>query len=356
MFSLLPLSIRKQVLEYSIPYAVDLRPEFSDIPIEAFSKHPMAFFYLVQHDMDVSILSKTMLSEQNNDEIVRYLLEHPDQIDFPSFCKNPHPKAVQYVLEKIKTKPYDTWSQEIRRSLSNNTHDDIVRYELENSRTYQWPILEFAANPNDIIVTYLLAHPDDIYHWNQFSKNPNKRVIDYLLDYRNHPERRIDWNYFARHDDNRVVTLFLQQPEKTFHHFIEAACANPNDNMVKHLLRNPKRPDNINTRTFFVNTNPMVIEWLLEYMDINKDIISHGPIYNHPDIRVFNRLLSMYPDPKNKLKMVQNPNVFYRHVDTQRREWYLLQLAEVSRSSYGRKKRKQSSRKRKQSSRKRKTI
>lgn len=354
MFSSLSTSILQQVLEYAISYAIDLRPEFSDIPIEAFSKHPMAFFYLVQRDMDVSILSKTMLSEQNNDEIVGYLLEHPDMIDFLSFCKNPHPKAVQYVLEKIKTKKekdkdtetdvqhYASLPQNIRTSLSKNTHDDIVHYELANVRSYQLPILEFAANPNDLIVTYLLEQPYHIYHWNQFSKNPNKRVIDYLLE---HPDR-IDWLNFARHDDDRVVTLFLelirQKPEKFFYNCIDAACANPNNIMVEYLLRDPQHPT-ISTGTFFVNTNTMAIEWLLEHMEGYRDSISLStkhPIYNHPDIRVFNKLLSMYPDPTYNVKMVQNPNVFYRHVDTQRQKWYLSQLADVSRSSYGRKKRK----------------
>lgn len=350
MLSSLSTSILQQVLEYAISYAIDLRPEFADIPIEAFSKHPMAFFYLVQRDMEVSILSKSMLSEQNNDEIVRYLLEHPDMIDFLSFCKNPHPKAVHYVLEKIKIKKdtetevqhYANLPQNIRTSLSKNTHDDIVHYELANVRSYQLPILEFAANPNDLIVTYLLEQPYHIYHWNQFSKNPNKRVIDYLLE---HPDR-IDWSNFARHDDDRVVTLFLQliriKPENFFYNCIDAACANPNNMMVQYLLRNPQRPT-ISTSTFFVNTNPMAIEWLLEHMEGYRDSISIStkhPIYNHPDIRVFNKLLTMYPDPTYKVRMVQNPNVFYRHVDTQRQKWYLSQLADVSRSSYGRKKRK----------------
>lgn len=375
MFSSLSPTILQQVLEYAIPYAVELHPEFADadIPIEAFSKHPMAFFYLVQRDMDVRILSNTMLSEQNNDEIVRYLLEHPDMIDFLSFCKNPHPKAVQYVLEKSKTKKeiekeieknkdtetdvqhYANLPQNIRTSLSKNTHDDIVRYELVNVRSYQLPILEFAANPNDLIVTYLLEQPYYIYHWNQFSKNPNKRVIDYLLE---HPDR-IDWSNFARHDDDRVVTLFLEliriKPEKFFYNCIDAACANPNNMMVEYLLRDPQRPT-ISTGTFFVNTNPMAIEWLLEHMDRYRESIflsTKHPIYNHPDIRIFTKLLTMFPDPTYKVRMVQNPNVFYRHVDTRLQEWYLLQLTELSSSSYGRKKRIQTSRIRKI---KRKTI
>lgn len=362
MFSSLSTSILQQVLEYAIPYAVDLRPEFADVPIDSFSKHPMAFFYLVQRDMDVRILSNTMLSEQNNDEIVRYLLEHPDQIDFLSFCKNPHPKAVQYVLEKIKTKKdietdvqhYASLPQNIRTSLSKNTHDDIVRYELVNVRSYQLPILEFAANPNDLIVTYLLEQPYYIYHWNQFSKNPNKRVIDYLL--RELPDR-IDWSNFARHDDDRVVTLFLEliriKPEHFFYNCIDAACVNPNNMMVEYLLREPQRPT-ISTGTFFVNTNPMAIEWLLEHMDRYRESIflsTKHPIYNHPDIRVFNKLLTMFPDPTYKVRMVQNLNVFYRHVDTRLQEWYLSQLSEVSSSSYGRKERIQTPR-----IRKRKTI
>jgi hypothetical protein len=261
----------------------------------------MAFFYLKHHQLPLAHLSTSLLSEQTNEEMLTYLLEHPEMIDMDVFCKNPHPKAVHYMMTTGRA--YLHWT-----FLSQNTNDDVIRYLIEHPRMINWR--EFSANPNDLAVTYLLEHPTHIY-WETFSQNTNKKAIAYLLDHHEY----IKWKHFCKHNDDRVVHYLLEHTS-LLHTLINFVSENTHDDLIFYLLQH----NCMALYPFSRNTNHHAVAWLLQHIDVMPP-----EIYQHPDVRIFNQLLS-----KNislRTKMVHHPHVFYYTKHTQEYEWYHAMLS-----------------------------
>ena len=296
MFFSLPDTLFVQVLDYAIPLVPEIRQEFADVSLYSFSYNPMAFFYFKHHQLPLSQLSTSLLSEQTNDEIVSYLVEHSTFIDMDVFCKNPHPKAVHYMMTIGRA--YLHWS-----FLSQNTNDDVIRYLLDHPRMINWR--EFSANPNDIAVTYLLEHSKHIY-WEAFSQNTNTKAIAYLLD---HPQY-ITWKYFCKHNDDRVANYLLEHTS-LLHTLLHFVSENPHDDIVMYVLEH----NCMALYPFSRNTNPRAVEWLLQHSNVMPP-----EIYQHPDVRIFTNLLST--NLSNRTKLVHHPHVFYYTKHTQEYEWY----------------------------------
>jgi len=303
MFSL-PQSIVCVILDYALPLIPAIRPEFQTIPITQMSSNPNAFFYVRYHGLPLSCLSPTMLSEQTHDNIVSYLVTHPEYIDSNLFCKNPHPKAVQFILHHIDC--YELhWEY-----LSQNTNDDMVMYLLNHPRMIHWYV--FSTNPNDLVVTFLLSRTQYIA-WDSFSKNKNKRAISYLLD---HPEY-ITWRHFCKHNDDRVVQYLLQDTELLERLVYDVSCNTHND-IVRYLVDHRL----VGQSSFCKNTNPLAIDYILTNSSMSFPF--HA---THPDLRVF---LMMIQHTTDVTLYSNHPHVFYETKNSNEYEWYQDLLLEKS--------------------------
>jgi len=296
MFSL-PQSILYQILDYALPFIPAIRPEFQTIPIERFFNNPKAFFYLRYHKLPLCILSPCMLSQQTHDDIVSYLIAHPEYIDANIFCKNLNPKAVQFILDRFTSYDFH-WVY-----LSQNTNDDMVCYLLKHPRMINWH--EFSSNPNEQVVTYLLSHQHHIV-WYSFSRNKNKRVISYLLD---HPEH-ITWHYFCKHHDDRIVQYLLQHPD-VLQRVVYDLPSNTHDDIVLYLINH----NLVKASSFFENTNPHAIQYILDH-----SVKFHPCLHAHPDVRIF--LMMIRDNSKYISSYCSHPHVFYETINSEEYELY----------------------------------
>ena len=140
MFSL-PDSIIHLIVDYIIPLIPEIRPECKCLSLHYFAYNPNMFFYIRHHGLDMKLVCSSMLSQQQHDDIVTFLVENPEYIDYDLFSRNPHPIAVQYILTHIDQ--YEAhWVY-----LSQNTNDDIVLYVLDHPNYINWNYL--SANYND---------------------------------------------------------------------------------------------------------------------------------------------------------------------------------------------------------------
>lgn len=295
MFSL-PDSIIHLIVDYIIPLIPEIRPECKCLSLHYFAYNPNMFFYIRHHGLDMKLVCSSMLSQQQHDDIVTFLVENPEYIDYDLFSRNPHPIAVQYILTHIDQ--YEAhWVY-----LSQNTNDDIVLYVLDHPNYINWNYL--SANYNDIAVTYLLDHVNHIF-WDQFSQNSNSKAIDYLLD---HPEY-IRWKYFCIHNDERIVQYLLQH--STILTSISFYVSNNTHTDIVHYLLQHHLVDNYSFRK---NTNPYAITYIIQH--IHEMYMWMGL---HPDIRVFELLLK---ENKNIQYLYDNPHVFYNIQNKE--EWETL--------------------------------
>jgi hypothetical protein len=298
---LLPENLVELIVDYAIPLIVELRPECSNIPLHSILHHPMAFFYLTHHQLPLSLLSPSMLSEQTNEEIVAYMMEHPELIDMNVGSKNPHPKIVNYMIKTFDFSKFH-WM-----FLSQNTNNDVVRYLLTRPRMINWR--EFSKNQNELVVTYLLDHTHHIF-WESFSQNTNEKAINYLLD---HPEY-IVWKHFCKHNNDRVVSYLLHHTS-LLHNLVYHVSENTHDDIVLYLLKHTI----MNYQSFSRNTNSHAVKWLIKHIDMMPI-----EIYKHPDVRIFTKLLSI--KSINRSLLLDNPNVFYYTKNKIEYEWYVTQL------------------------------
>jgi hypothetical protein len=71
----------------------------------------------------------------------------------------------------------------------------------------------------------------------------------------------------------------------------------------------------MNHQSFSQNTNPHAVTWLLDHLDMMPI-----EIYEHPDVRIFTRLLSNDISCRNML--LSHPHVFYYTTDKKEYKLY----------------------------------
>ena len=183
------------------------------------------------------------LSHDNNLEILTYLIEHPDKINWYWFSGNKSDMAVKYSLEYLNKINWRTFSE--------NESENAVYYLLEHPDKIEWEW--FSINASDIAVRYLLEYPDKI-NWYWFSGNKSDIAVQYLLE---NPDK-INWEWFSRNESDIAVRYLLEHPDKI------KWCQfsnNRSDIAVKYLL---EHPDKINWEWFSVNKNINTVKYCIE--------------------------------------------------------------------------------------------
>ena len=96
-----------------------------------------------------------------------------DPLTCQNMSMNPHPAAVKYMLEHPEKINWELFSM--------NTNQQAVEYMLGSSgdpNNRFW--CGFSANKNQQAVEYMLQHPEKIV-WSCFSRNSNQHAVEYLL-------------------------------------------------------------------------------------------------------------------------------------------------------------------------------
>jgi hypothetical protein len=160
--------------------------------------------------------TKRAISKNPNTEIVEFLITNPAHIDLIGFSRNPHPKAVEYILkdeERIRPKfsknPNPMAVQFLIKNpahinyqqFSKNTNTDAVQHLLETPGRIARS--EFSLNPCDAAVNFLFQNRGFI-DWTTFPKNPNPRVFHYIVGTHQMPE----WEEFAK--TPRIIKKAMQ--------------------------------------------------------------------------------------------------------------------------------------------------
>ena len=153
----------------------------------------------------LSVIENKYLSSNDSPEVVKYLIDNPDKIDWNWFSVNDSDIAVKYLLEH-PDKIY--WNR-----LSVNDSDIAVKYLLEHPDKIYWNRL--SVNKSDIAVKYLLEHPDKI-KWDWFSRNASDIAVRYLLE---HPDK-IDWTWLSCNKNILAVKYCLKNNKKTEHNYL----------------------------------------------------------------------------------------------------------------------------------------
>ena len=151
---------------------------------------PRAISYLVPH-LD-NVTNTNWLSTRTDQEIMSYLLDHPEKIDPYYFSSNPHPDAVRYCNQhgipisskEIKIDPYSN-EEKIQYILESHTR---ICYELPRIATCNHPLVgkkllemvrleqlharELSYSPCPKVIQFLMEHPV-LIAWDVFGRNPS---------------------------------------------------------------------------------------------------------------------------------------------------------------------------------------
>ena len=194
------------------PYEEYIEPEYL-----AINPNPQLISYLKDNEdmIDWPNLSKNPIA-------IDILKENQRCIDWRNICLNPHPEAMElikehhaYYVKRWKEKgrriPYDmvlSWE-----NLSQNP--SAIDFLRENPVYRDWGFQEPPYEPNqddyDYESEYLKnLYPDNTIHWGFLSNNTSKKAIKMLKE---NPEK-IDWPWLSSNTSKKAIELLRENPEK----------------------------------------------------------------------------------------------------------------------------------------------
>ena len=275
-------NVNKIINRYNIEYKTNIKPLTNfDYVCQSLNLVEIVE-YLIDHPdkIDWVIFSKNKL-----DSAVKYMIKNPDKIDRYNFVENESDIAIRYMSMSSGDFYYD----------SKNESDYAVCYLLEHQDKICWS--GFSLNKNHIAICYLIEHPDKIswYHfsantedmavrhltdehpdkisWDMFSKNENSIAVHYLIYI--HPDK-IDWWYFMQNTSDIAVCYCI---EKQYDHILSIFSRNESDIAVRYLVNNPH---NINKHAFSYNKSYIAVIYLIS--KYRNKIHHDNAVYNRNNI------------------------------------------------------------------------
>ena len=209
--AMLPDTVWRMVMAYACPPVYEYRFQWpthligiADAVNEIWASHPLAYHYLVPH-MDLVKYTRP-LCDRTEDEVVQYLLSHPERIDRYHFADNPHPDVVDWCLENMEmvqrgnAQPYVNPSRKMVQywldridTLSDHLKEMVLDTLARHHATWAIELGEtkrkaFSENPDDASVAYLIANPGDIVA-EGWVRNANPDAQRHAYPYRQHMDR-----------------------------------------------------------------------------------------------------------------------------------------------------------------------
>lgn len=284
MFSLLPRSLLQQALSYAIPQQCI---PMNDIFISLLRKDELAANpSAIPLIFDASFSKVNLgyqLSKNPHPAAISYLLVHPEEIDYDTFCLHNDDRAVQYILTMSQyfhpdeyywylmvQNPNDnmvdffihsncTLTEDMYKGLGMNPNERVITFLFEQGKQEYLS----CAHPSDQLVEYFLANPGQII-LEEFMRNPHDKAVEYIFEY---------WykNEMVDRETNRVRNVILMQ-------WIDF-CQNSNDRMVDFVLQYKHC---VNWYVMMKNKNPRVIPHVIEFFKKThciRALSSYPPIF-----------------------------------------------------------------------------
>jgi hypothetical protein len=266
MFSLLPQSLFQQALSYAIPQQII---PLNDIPISLLRKDELATnpsaIPLIFHPSFSKANLGYQLSKNPHPTAISYLLAHPEEIDYETFCLHNDDRAVQYILTMSSYfRPDDhywylmaqnqndrmvdffihsssTLTEDMYKGLGMNPNERVVTFLFEQGKQDYLS----CSHSNDRVIDYFLANPDKIV-LEEFMRNPHDKAVEYVFHYwykhgivdkhtnRIHNTTQIPWFALCQNSNNRMVDFVLQYKQCVNWY---AMMHNPNPRVIPHVIR-----------------------------------------------------------------------------------------------------------------------
>jgi hypothetical protein len=281
-------SSNETIIEYLIAH-------ISSVDMDVFLSNPddIAVDYILQNIDKASgvggglrgVEPPAALSRNENDRIVKYLIDHPDKIVWDDFSRTESEIAVKYCEQHQDKIVWDSmWCNKMAAHLTvQNMHrvtaerieymsdmeqDCIVSWFIEHPNQITWE--GFSANTNDKAVECCIAHPD-LIDWISFSTNTNSRAVQFCIE-----TSDPDWDGYHAMDERMPGHARLQGRHNA--NFSD----NVNDLAVEFLLSNE---DQIEWRGLSYNENPKAVSYCIDHQDelwwdrftCNKGIVEPDP-------------------------------------------------------------------------------
>jgi len=229
--------LRKQCSLPTIKYQCKLCPlaerhfsSQSDLVELTSNPNPKIFEWLFQQP-GISYNNIIMWSISSNPSAIAFLESYPnkEKIFIPGLLENPNitQKLFDLALEQRSSTRFKGFFEVDYKTMS--------------------------ANPNPIVVDYMLQHPDKIV-WNEFSKNTNTRAVALL---RENPDK-ISWYYLSRNENTDAIALLEANVEMIS---FDQLSFNSHPQAIDLLMQFPRY---INYNNLSANTNPRAVKLLVE--------------------------------------------------------------------------------------------
>jgi hypothetical protein len=172
------------------------------------------------------------LSQNTNKKALEYLMSDEKHICM-EILENPDDTAVDYILANTNmiSSPDSMFSR--------NTNDRAVRYMLDHPEVIEWD--QFTFNSNDIAVDYMINNYRNIKFMNKkdFYQNTNPKVSSFLIK-----NKYLDLNRFCQRSDDIAVDYIFANLIKTEQKILSSTgvynflSANTNDRILEYLMNN----------------------------------------------------------------------------------------------------------------------
>lgn len=159
--------------------------------------HPLAIDYLLDERPDLIHLH--IFCQNRGRRAILYCADRPDQISWHQFVLVESPD----ILPVLETNLHRVdW-----RILTHNRCPQIAPFMIQHIHQIpSYALNRLSGNTSDVMVEFLLSHPDMICP-SYFSANSNDRAVEYLIS---HPSQ-IAWNVFAQNPNPRAIEYLLSQ-------------------------------------------------------------------------------------------------------------------------------------------------
>lgn len=288
MFSLLPRSLLQQALSYAIPQQCI---PMNDIPISLLLNYELvanpSATPIIFHPAFSQKKLGHQLSKNSHPAAISYLLAHPKEIDYDTFCLHNDDRAVQYILTMsqyfhpdeyywylMAQNPHDTMvdffihsnctlTEDMYKGLGMNPNERVVAYLFQQGKQDYFS----CEHSNDRVVEYLLANPGQII-LEEFMRNPHDKAVEYIFEY---------WykNGMVDRETNRIRNVTQMQWFELWQ--------NSNDRMIDFILQYKQC---VNWYVMMHNKNPRVIPHVIDFFKKTQCIralSSYPPIFQCVD-------------------------------------------------------------------------
>lgn len=163
--------------------------------------HPVAVQYLLNH---LNKIHWSQFSANPNDDAVSYLLEHLDKLDIWTAYTNTNPRMIWYLLNEVCPPNHNI------HGLALNPADEAVTYLLQNTHHISWEY--FPRNTNDMAVQHTISKLPSLREevFRTFCKNPNKIAVDYILE---HADITSYFEYLLYNSNDLIYDIVCLHPK-----------------------------------------------------------------------------------------------------------------------------------------------